>query len=92
VTNLARVATGLGDSGSATFSLDLTDVTFMDAAGIALIFDLAERCSDGDCLGIICPRQTPVRRLLELAGLTRHETLRVFDSEEEARKATQFGE
>jgi anti-sigma B factor antagonist len=58
--------------------LDLTDVTYIDSAGILLLLDLASRFQwRGQHLGLVAPEDSRVRRVLTLAGA---ESVVVVDS------------
>jgi anti-sigma B factor antagonist len=50
--------------------LDLSDVTYVDSAGILLLLDLASRFRwRGQQLGLVAPEGSRVRRVLVLAGV-----------------------
>jgi anti-anti-sigma factor len=51
--------------------VDLSDTTYLDSAAIALLFGLSERLQERrQVLTLVIPRGSPVRRLLELTGLS----------------------
>lgn len=53
-------------------SLDLTDTRYLDSAGIAMLLMLQERLSRRrQKLRIVVPPRSPVRRLLQVAGVDR---------------------
>lgn len=55
---------------SGPVAIDLSDVTFIDSAGIELLFSLARGLlARGEELRVIAPAEAPVRRLLELCDL-----------------------
>lgn len=52
--------------------VDLSDVVFMDSAGIRVLMAVRRRCADdGDRIRIVLPTRAGVRRTLEIAGLHR---------------------
>jgi len=52
--------------------LDLSDITYLDSAGVALLLRLAERLrSRRRELQLVVPRGSPVRRVLDFTGLPR---------------------
>ncbi|HEU0128090.1 MAG TPA: STAS domain-containing protein [Pseudonocardiaceae bacterium] len=52
-----------------TVSVDLTDLTYMDSAGIRILFILASRLKPlRIILKLIVPLDSPTRRLIELSG------------------------
>jgi anti-sigma B factor antagonist len=53
-----------------TIVVDLSDVAYLDSAGVHLLFQLAERLrSRRQELRLIVPEDAPVRSLLEFTGL-----------------------
>jgi anti-anti-sigma factor len=51
-------------------TLDLTGTTYLDSAGVQLLFVLAERLKDRrHQLRLVVPEESPVRAVLELTGL-----------------------
>ncbi|MGH3835257.1 MAG: STAS domain-containing protein [Pseudonocardiaceae bacterium] len=52
-----------------TVSVDLTELTYMDSAGIRILFALASRLQAlRVVLELIVPLESPTRRLVELSG------------------------
>ena len=52
-----------------TVSVDLTDLTYMDSAGIRILFVLASRLqAQRIVLELIVPLDSPTRRIVELSG------------------------
>ena len=52
-----------------TVSVDLTDLTYMDSAGIRILFVLASRLQAlRIVLELIVPLDSPTRRIIELSG------------------------
>ena len=52
-----------------TVSVDLTDLTYLDSAGIRILFTLASRLKPLQVmLELIVPLNSPTRRLIELSG------------------------
>ena len=52
-----------------TVSVDLTDLTYMDSAGIRILFVLASRLQAlRSVLELIVPLDSPTRRIIELSG------------------------
>ncbi len=52
-----------------TVSVDLTDLTYMDSAGIRILFVLASRLQAlRSVLELIVPLDSPTRRIVELSG------------------------
>ena len=52
-----------------TVSVDLTDLTYMDSAGIRILFGLASRLRVlRIVLELIVPLDSPTRRIIELSG------------------------
>ena len=80
---LAEATREASEPGNSTLALDFTQVTFIDGGGLALLYDLVERCRDQEWVGILSPLPN-TRRMLEIVGLTAHRALRVFDTREEA--------
>jgi anti-anti-sigma factor len=51
-------------------SVDLTDLTYLDSAGIRILFALASRLKPHRIvLQLIVPLDSPTRRIIELSGL-----------------------
>jgi anti-anti-sigma factor len=56
---------------STALVVDLTGTTYLDSAGINLLFELAGELSDRQQrLRLVVPASTPVLRMLAIAGLT----------------------
>jgi anti-anti-sigma factor len=52
--------------------VDLSDITYLDSAGVALLLRLAERLrARRRQLHLVVPRGSPVRRVLDFTGLPR---------------------
>jgi anti-anti-sigma factor len=50
--------------------LNLSEVTYLDSAGIRLLFELARRLRErGQRLSLVVPDQTPLRRVLQLTNV-----------------------
>jgi len=57
-------------------SVDLADLTYMDSAGIRILFNLASRLqASGIVLQLIVPLDSRIRRLIELLGFESLATL-----------------
>ena len=73
--NAHKVASAIGTAmGQETRGLvvDLSDITYPDSAGVALLLRLAERLrSRRRQLHLVVPRGSPVRRVLDFTGLPR---------------------
>ena len=51
-------------------SVDLTNLTYMDSAGIRLLFDLVSHLQKSNiALKLIAPFESPARRLIQFSGL-----------------------
>ena len=58
-------------------SVDLTDLTYLDSAGIRMLFTLASRLQAlRIMLELVVPFDSPTRRLIELSGFESLATLR----------------
>lgn len=56
--------------GTPALLLDLSEVTYMDSAGIRALFELGERLAAlGKQMVVVVPEQAPIRRVLELADV-----------------------
>jgi anti-anti-sigma factor len=52
--------------------IDLSGVSYLDSAGIELLFDLARRLrTHRQRLGLVVPAEAPMRRVLELCDIQR---------------------
>jgi anti-anti-sigma factor len=59
-------------SDKAGLVIDLTRVTYLDSAGIELLFDLARRLrTHRQRLRLVVPAEAPMRRVLELCDIDR---------------------
>ena len=57
---------GAGDAG---LVIDLSGLTFMDSAGVHLLFNVRDRLRErGLGFALVLPRESPPRRVLELSG------------------------
>jgi anti-anti-sigma factor len=52
--------------------LDLSDMTFMDSAGIRVLLDVYNRVRDRDGSIAVCGLRPSPRKMLELVGLAEH--------------------
>ena len=58
--------------GLALLAVDLSEVRFLDAAGLRVLTVSARHIQEARTrFAVICPEESPVRRLLELAGAQR---------------------
>lgn len=58
------------DQSPQGFIIDLTDVTYMDSAGVAIVISAYRRLSKaGGRLAVVTPKSKNVRRILDLIGL-----------------------
>ncbi|MDQ3765434.1 MAG: STAS domain-containing protein [Actinomycetota bacterium] len=63
-------------------SVDLTDLTYMDSAGVSILFSLATQLQKLQItLELIVPLDSPTRRLIELSGFESLATLRPATNE-----------
>jgi anti-sigma B factor antagonist len=61
---------GLVTNHSTALVVDLTETTYLDSAGINLLFELSGELTDRQQrLRLIVPAATPIRRMLTIAGL-----------------------
>jgi anti-anti-sigma factor len=71
--NAVELGRALGEklpSSAHGLVVDLTDVAYMDSAGIELLFGLARRLGDRrQRLGLSVPADSPVRRVLEICDI-----------------------
>jgi anti-anti-sigma factor len=57
-------------SASSALVLDLTGVSYLDSAGVHLLFDLGRRlAARRQAIRLVVPEQTPMRRVLELCAI-----------------------
>jgi anti-anti-sigma factor len=69
VADVRRALIGIDDIG-AGLVIDLSPVDFMDSSAISLLHEFAERVRQrGQQVLVVCPPETPSRRMLELTGL-----------------------
>jgi anti-anti-sigma factor len=61
-----QIESGVGPARAVV--LDLTDVTFIDSAGVRLLDDLAATYAPRDALRVVVPDAGPVRYTLGLCG------------------------
>jgi anti-anti-sigma factor len=75
LSNAHQVSSAIGNAmGQEARGLvvDLSDITYLDSAGVALLLRLAERLrARRRRLYLVVPRGSPVRRVLEFTGLPR---------------------
>ncbi len=73
ISNAADVSEIIGASvpnAARTIILDLTGLSYLDSAGVQLLFTLAERMRGRrQVLRIVVPPEAPIRSVLEFAGL-----------------------
>jgi anti-anti-sigma factor len=63
---------GAVPSGTATIVMDLSEITYLDSAGVKLLVQLADRLRIRRReLRLVVPEQSPIRAVLELTGLLR---------------------
>jgi len=63
--------------------VDVADVTYLDSAGVGLLFNLARRVSRRQQrFAVVTPKDAPVREILMLSGAT--QAVPLCDSREEA--------
>ena len=51
---------------------DVSGVTFMDSSGLRVFMDVAMRASDSDKSFVLAHPQPPIRRVVEISGLSDH--------------------
>ena len=75
LSNAHEVSSEIGDAmgqEARRLVVDLSDITYLDSAGVALLLRLAERLrSRRRQLHLVVPRGSPVRRVLDFTGLPR---------------------
>jgi anti-anti-sigma factor len=65
----AAIGTAMGQEAR-RLVVDLSDITYLDSAGVALLLRLAERLrARRRQLQLVVPRGSPVRRVLDFTGL-----------------------
>jgi anti-anti-sigma factor len=58
-------------SASRALVLDLTRLTYLDSAGVQLLFDLGRRlAARRQAIRLVVPDRTPMRRVLDLCAIT----------------------
>jgi anti-anti-sigma factor len=68
--DLRRAVAGQLDGSAPGLVVDLSEVTYLDSAGIELLFDLARRLrTRRQRLGLVVPDPAPVRHVVQLANL-----------------------
>jgi anti-anti-sigma factor len=89
ISNASRLLATIEDAltnDTPTLILDLSGTTYLDSAGVQIVFVLAERLKDRrHHFRLIVPEGSPVRAVLELTGL---EKLVRIESESSAAEAT----
>jgi anti-anti-sigma factor len=75
ISNAPEISTALEaamPNGAETLMVDLSGTTYLDSAGVQLLFLLAQRLQTRrQQLKIVVPDDAPIRGVLELAGLPR---------------------
>jgi anti-anti-sigma factor len=65
------------DDGLATFTLDLTDLRYIDSAGLWILFRLGTQLTTANIAGeVLIPAEGPVWRMVETAGVAAAITVR----------------
>lgn len=72
VERVERWVRALYERGFSSIALDLRDLTFIDSSGLRLLLRLDRRADDVGCRFALVDGEGPVRRLLQLTGLTDH--------------------
>ena len=76
VSNTANIGSVLAENvpnSALALILDLTDVEYLDSAGIHLIYDLREKLrARGQSLHLVIPPDSPANDALRLAGVSGH--------------------
>lgn len=70
-------------AGNHRLVLDLSNCSYIDSGGLAVIMTLAGELRDDGLLAIIAPN-APIRRLLQVVGLYEHSRCAVFPYEKDA--------
>ena len=75
LSNAQEVSSAIGNAmgqEARRLVVDLSDITYLDSAGVALLLRLAERLrARRRQLYLVVPRGSPVRRVLDFTGLPR---------------------
>lgn len=73
ISNAAEVGRSLAEAvpnGAAGLVVDLSDVRYLDSAGVRLLFRLAERLGTGQqAFRLVVPSGAPILEVLELTGV-----------------------
>lgn len=84
-TNAAEIEQRIFDAGSndhIAIVVDLSDTTYVDSAGVRLLFDLARRVEGArQRLGIVVPPEAPLQRLVTVTNLASVATIRATADE-----------
>jgi len=76
LSNTANIGGALAErvpNGALALILDLTDLEYLDSAGIHLIYELRERLrARGQALQLVIPADSPANDALRLAGVAGH--------------------
>jgi anti-anti-sigma factor len=73
-------------AGNHRLLLDLSQCSYLDSGGLAVIMTMAGELRDDGLLAIVAPH-APARRLLKVVGLHEHPRCGVFVGEQEALSA-----
>ena len=74
----SKLARAFADvAGIAPIHIDLSELTFIDSAGIGEILTLAGSCTGSGRVVLMNPSK-PVRRALEIAGLDKHPAVEIL--------------
>jgi len=74
----------------AVLLLDLSELTYMDSGGLALMFEVVQRVRPPRWVGVVAPNQG-IARLLEMTGLADADTFRVFPDQKTVAAALTSG-
>jgi anti-anti-sigma factor len=73
ISNAADLSAALeaaAPNGHPTLVVDLSETTYLDSAGVQLLFQVSERLrARRQEVRIVVPRESPIRAVLELTGL-----------------------
>jgi anti-anti-sigma factor len=88
ISNARRLLAAIEDAltnETPTLTLDLSGTTYLDSAGVQILFVLAERLKDRrHQLRLVVPEESPVRSVLELTGLEKLVRMETGQGAEEA--------